>query len=390
MRNYRNTTAYHRQWFFGLLSGLVKPFLKTDSKLVVLTSFHGNAFRGNTKIVFEELVHHPYIKAVWLSRNKGVVQQIVAKYGPEHASLIHTWKGICTLAKANVYLLTHGTSDFAFCCLSRKATIIQTYHGLPTKRGEYMKPSSDNEPNWLHRLVLSYRFKAIHYFLSTSPLVSELFSKRFNLTAAQILEIGFPTSDQILKIGRNQANISQFWPDAPLAKRVILYAPTYRRRTKTRWFPFDDFNKTTLEDFLQKNDALLVLRSHPNEKPQTELIGNRIVSGNEPDIYSLIGLSDVIVSDYSGVYLEGLLLDIPCIFLPYDKATYERGFPYDYDEVTPGAMPKTQYDFLTSLDDAINGATSFKSERKRVKDLFFNNTDGKSTERLIQFIEELT
>ncbi|MCH8494767.1 MAG: CDP-glycerol glycerophosphotransferase family protein [Balneolales bacterium] len=390
MRNSENTTTYPQQWLFGLLSGLIKPFLKTDPNLVVLTSFHGNAYRGNTKIVFEELVHHPHINAVWLSRNKTVVHQLVSKYGKNHAILIHTWKGIITLAKANVYLLTHGTSDFAFCWLSRKATIIQTYHGLPTKRGEYMKPGSDEEPNWLHRLILSYRFKPIHYFLSSSRLVSELFSKRFNLTPDRILEIGFPTSDRLIKVGRTQASISQFWPEAPPAKRVILYAPTYRRRTKTRWFPFEDFDKVALENFLQKNDALLVLRSHPNEKPQTELIGNRIVSGNTPDIYSLIGLTDVIVSDYSGVYLEGLLLDIPCIFLPYDKATYERGFPYDYDEVTPGPKPKSQSDFLTSLDDALNGAESFQLERKRVRDLFFKNTDGKSTERLIQFIEKLT
>ena len=386
MSNFKNTTAYPRQWLFGLLSGLVKPFVKTDPKLVVLTSFHGDDFRGNTKIVFESLVHHPHIKAIWLSRNKTVIHEIVAQYGPGHALILHSWKGIFTLGKANFYLLTHGTSDFAFCWLSRKATIIQTYHGLPTKRGEYMRPGSDKKPSWLHRLVLSYRFKPIHYFLSTSPLVSDLFSKRFNLTPDRILEIGFPTSDRLIK---SNVPISQFWPEAPPAKRVILYAPTYRRRTKTKWFPFNDFDKAKLEDFLEQRNALMVLRSHPNEKPHTELIGNRIVSGNDPDIYSLIGLSDVIISDYSGVYLEGLLLDIPCVFLPYDKATYERGFPYDYDEVTPGPKPETQSDFLDCLDEGLSGAESYQAERRRVKDLFFHRNDGKSTERLIQFIEKL-
>ena len=58
----------------------------------------------------------------------------------------------------------------------------------------------------------------------------------------------------------------------------------------------------------------------------------------------LLSSVDVLITDYSGVFVEFLVTDKPMIFLPYDKDEYEadRGFWFDYNQVIPGPQV---YDF---------------------------------------------
>ena len=63
------------------------------------------------------------------------------------------------------------------------------------------------------------------------------------------------------------------------------------------------------------------------------------------EVFQLLPSVDCIITDYSSIYLEGLLRDIPVVFLPYDAATYERGHAFPPVEVRPGPEPSTQADF---------------------------------------------
>ncbi|WP_176719483.1 CDP-glycerol glycerophosphotransferase family protein [Rhodohalobacter halophilus] len=127
-------SSYIRQLFWFSIS-ICSFFTRKQKSLVVLTSFHGDGFRGNTKEIFEKLADHPFLKPIWLSRNKALVHSIQSKHGSESALLTYSIKGLSTLASAGVILLTHVTSDYPFMFLPRRAVIIQSYHGLPTKTG---------------------------------------------------------------------------------------------------------------------------------------------------------------------------------------------------------------------------------------------------------------
>jgi CDP-glycerol glycerophosphotransferase len=397
--------SYPRQWLFGLLSIGLEPFVKQHPKLVVLTSFHGDGYRGNTKIIFEKLLDHPHIIPVWLSRNTKLVQELQHRYGIEKAARLHSFKGLIILAKARSILMTHGTSDYAFMRLPRRASLIQTYHGLPTKRGEYLRPKSDRPPGWFHRRVLKYRFSTIDYFLSSSPEVTRLFSARFNLPATKFVETGYPYTDEIIHATYDSNRLKSILLASEKPKniafpeqspdKIILYAPTYRKLQPTRWFPFDDFDPRKLNLFLERHNALIILRPHPNERPDFRshiLPDSRIRICTDKileDAAGLLPLCNVIITDYSGIYLEGLLKDIPAIFLPYDLESYERGFPWNYAEVTPGPKPKTFDEFLISLESAFQGAEDFSIARNRTRSMFFDRPDGNAVLRVIEFLETL-
>ncbi len=387
-------TSYPVQWAAGLLSCLFSGKKITVPENVVLTSFHGDGYRGNTRIIFEKLCGHPELKPVWLSRNPKLVRQLKDQFGDNRAFLTHSMSGIRALRGSGAVFLTHGTSDYPFMRLPRHALVIQTYHGLPTKRGEYLRPRSDRPPGFLHRLILEYRFRPITHFLSSSPLVSRLFSSRFNIPPEKFLEFGYPAYDSLVHPHRPARPLARFWPDAPEAQKLILYAPTFRRRRQTRLFPFYDLDLEGIARWLEQNDALMALRAHPNEGLDVGRylrIDPRFVSADQTmaeDAAELLPFTDVIISDYSSIYLEGLLTDTPAVFLPYDLANYERGLPLPYLQIAPGPVISSQKQFLDALGKAITRTDGFEEERRRVRDLYFSTVDGNATGRVIRFLEE--
>lgn len=394
----RRRTLYPVQWFFGLLSAWLTPQMKPQPRKLVLTSFHGDGYRGNTRILFENWVKRPDAEVVWLTRNPQLCAELSRQYGVEKVCLQHSFRGLRELGQAQAIFLTHGTSDFAFLRLPRHAAIIQTYHGLPTKRGEYMRPNSDAPPGWFHRKVLEYRFQPLTHFLSSSRIVSDIFSRRFGLPLSRFRQTGYPMYAPLMYPNAGKPAVLQqlgvrTGDDAPLPK-VILYAPTYRRRARTRWFPFQDFSPEKLRAFLDAHNALLCLRPHPNDlRPDPGLlrISARIILADQQTIEQtevLLMAADAIITDYSSIYLEGLLRGIPPVFIPYDRDSYERGMPLPYDDVTPGPHVGTMASFLNALEEALAGAPKYRQERERVRGLFFEDQHEDAVERVFSFLED--
>jgi CDP-glycerol glycerophosphotransferase len=176
---------------------------------------------------------------------------------------------------------------------------------------------------------------------------------------------------------------------------MILYAPTYRVRRRTKWFPFPDMDFEHLNKWLEEQNVVLALRTHPNEKPSfrdvLRLSPRCVLAGSdiEPDVTRLLAHCAGVVTDYSSIYLEGLLLDLPVVYLPYDLQEYERGQPVPYDTVTPGPKPETFQAFLSSLEEMLSGAPAYASERERVRGMYFSDMQGKAIQRVTQLLENL-
>jgi|GEM_PF-1024360 len=386
--------TYPRQLLFGFLSLLAPMRSRPIQGRVVMSAFHGDGYRGNTAVLFEALMRHDTLRPVWLSRNKDLVLALNRRFGHGSACLTHSVDGIKVLAAAHFILFTHGTSDFPFMRLPTHATIIQTYHGLPTKRGEYFRRDGDAPPSVLERLVYWHRYRRIDCFLSSSPLVTEIFSKRFGLPQAAFVETGYPCTDRLLHPSDRSALLARCMPPDLAARnpRIWLYAPTFRTESRTRWFPFADLDAGELNRFLEERNLVILIRRHPNDgatadtwieaSPRIRDAGHETVE----DVNELLVMCDGILTDYSGIALDGLLRDIPTVYLPYDVERYERGFPIPFEQFSPGPKPRTAREFMDALDGI--PFPDWRNERERVKRLYFSEPDGRATERVIRFLEK--
>jgi len=393
------------------LSAVAPRLVPTRQGRIVFAAFHGDAMRDTPGPLYEALcadaASDPRLLPIWLTRNPTLVATLTARFGPERVAHCHSLRGVRALAEASAVILSHGTDDLPWLHLPRRALTVQGYHGLPTKCGEYLRPDG-RAPGPLTRAVLRYRFAPLDRFVSSSPVVSAIYAKRYRLPPEAFWETGYPAHDGLMASPPSAAKgselLAQLFPAAPPSDHLILYAPTFRRRDPpafvppalrpalsalpTRLFPFDDFDGPALAAFLEAHRALIVLRPHPNEGLDLRpwlAVSPRIVAapiGRDTEPHMLTRACSVIVTDYSGIFLEGLLLDRPCVFVPYDRDTWKRGIPWPYEACTPGDHALTQAALLPALDRALKGHDGHESERARVRELFFSHPAGGATERL--------
>lgn len=101
------------------------------------------------------------------------------------------------------------------------------------------------------------------------------------------------------------------------------------------------------------------------------------------DIYPALNLFDALITDYSSIYFDFLLLDRPIIFFPYDMENYicnDRSLLFDYKTMAPGPLCTNQNQVEHELLQVTND--QYKKHRKQVTDLVFSHKDDNSSERL--------
>jgi CDP-glycerol glycerophosphotransferase (TagB/SpsB family) len=373
----------------SLVSFVLPYLLPSARRQVVLTSFHGRGFRGTPRKLFERMVADQRLAPVWLSTEPEIVARLQRDFGPRSAALCHSPTGVLALARARVIVLSHGITDLPWLHLHAKATVLQAFHGLPTKRGEYLA----DRLSLAERFTLWRRFHRIDRFLSSSEFVSRLYGARFGLRPEAFVELGYPAYDELFDPRPTLSDkLATLWAGLPEHQHLVLYAPTFRKKATTRFFPFEDFSPAVLVDFLETTGTVVLLRPHPNDRlavepllglsPRLVLVDDRTVE----DATALLPFVHSVVTDYSAIYLEGLLLDLPCVFLPYDRGQYERGLAFDYDLMTPGPKVASFADFVAALRESWETPDHYRIERGFVRRLFFASADGGSTLRMVDWL----
>lgn len=160
-------------------------------------------------------------------------------------------------------------------------------------------------------------------------------------------------------------------------------------------FNEDDYNE--LNDNLKKYNYKLIVKLHPSQDlskynklkfSNLEILSNDDFMKKNMEIYNLLPQVDVLISDYSSLFLQFLLLDKPIMFVVPDIEEYgeKRGFVFENPlDFMPGAIIKTKDEFYSYLDKLHSGEDDYIDKRKKVKKIVHEFCDGKSCERLIEF-----
>jgi CDP-glycerol glycerophosphotransferase len=116
----------------------------------------------------------------------------------------------------------------------------------------------------------------------------------------------------------------------------------------------------------------------------------------EIDIYPYLKVCDLLVTDYSSVFFDFLLLAKPLIFFPYDLERYrsrDRQLYFDYNDFVCGPQALTQEELqlaIASILRSPSGDDIFAARREDILKRSFDFRDGCSCERLYKKVVELT
>jgi CDP-glycerol glycerophosphotransferase len=188
-------------------------------------------------------------------------------------------------------------------------------------------------------------------------------------------------------------------------KRLITYAPTYRQTVAVKDSSYYQFSKeeiNELKKILKKHNAILGFRMHYFRNNKTlfnieDYIDNEYFFnlGHEKfsDIASVIRESDIIISDYSSVFVEAMYLTKPVIGFVYDVKHYrenQNGLLYDFDLVFPGPIVQNFASLIIELDNELTYCKQIGSERYNTsKKFFYKFIDDKNSERVVEKVRQL-
>ena len=104
-------------------------------------------------------------------------------------------------------------------------------------------------------------------------------------------------------------------------------------------------------------------------------------------INQLLSMADALISDYSSVAVDFLLLNRPMAFMLQDLSVYEerRGFIFDdVRKYLPGKEIYGLEDVCLFVEEISQGIDTLKSKREGLKSILNNYDDGNCSKRIIE------
>ena len=292
-------------------------------------------------------------------------------------------KGISILLKAYTAVCSHISGDLYWHSLynRKKRRIINLWHGAPLKK------------------IVPWRSWG-----KTTALIAASKMERLSLSACielpleSIFVTGFPRTDRLIsapKKLKQEALRSLNLKDS--GQKWILYVPTYRVNNKMEGYLHRrrDFSFKELRKLLEKHNAYLLVRSHINDPLSDFPKDERIILApfnKLSEIEPLYALADMLITNYSSSIFEYVVLNRPITGFAPDLDEYNKspGLLYDYGSIFPGPVA-TDWEGLGKLiEEEFKEPSKHESVRADRLRMFQKFLDGKSTERVIDLITDMS
>jgi CDP-glycerol glycerophosphotransferase (TagB/SpsB family) len=337
----------------------------------------------NTKFLFEHALRHggPLVPVLFVYHDE--LHARLRKRFPRNIVLAKSREGWRAFFRAKLAFTSRGAMMNAFYPYvfdRRYKFFVNLWHGIPLKRIGFLARDS-----WESLMRLEVQRYAAMTVCSSAEQFTMALSNAMSIDDVWITNT--PRNDPLFqRAGR-----------ARRAGAVVLYAPTYRDgAANAALFPFPDFDAAALAAFLERHDCRLIVRRHVLEKtvPPSFAAHPRIVMDDRETLYDSLADelldTDVLITDYSSIYLDYLALGRPILFVPYDIAQYDRkrGLMYDYETVTPGRKALTFQQMLSGLGDYLREPRLDEERRRKATDFFHLHQDGQACRRILARAQE--
>lgn len=402
-----------RKIWSGVLSLAGEAFsrlIPQSSKLVLFGSRSGEYYIDNSRHFFEwAWKHRSDLRPVWVTGSRRVFSELRAKKLP----VVYTKsaKGVFLLWRAGAAAYTNRLRDIAAYpeLIPSNLKLLALGHGQPVKKYRFTLQPEDRSP---FGQELRRAARLTERAVSSSDFITQIDAPSQGIAPEKYVITGYPRNDVLLAPTEEQDQAMKAWlqeftggkgssftrkdgshsfphfsnssPEKTDSNnKIILYAPTWRKfGSATRFFPFADFKEEDLLECLREQNYMLLLRPHFQdlrgdwqqaellqrllEKPEVGLASSREL----PDVNSLLPYVDVLVTDYSSIYHDFLLLDRTMLFIPYDYEEFNRknGFLYDYFATLPGPALNNFAEFDQALRDPKGVFEKYRDKHRALKD----------------------
>lgn len=318
-------------WLINNLLKILK-LKKRDESLWIFGAWGGDNYSDNSKYVFEYVNKHlPHINSVWITQKNEVKDEII-KQGNK-CCLHNETAGRKARLNAKYVFFTNGMTDFGEYDLCHGAVKVALWHGMPLKKLWYatnnIQKRNKNIFRLLQYIVLKiYNNSQRHISVSTSETTKDLLIKCFEVKPESVLITGQPRNDGLFNT-KSILSLKQRLNHHPDV-RFVLYMPTWRHRGNNK-MNLDNIliqliNDSSFQNSLIENNIKLYIKPHPRITVRTISNNNIIILNgiSDFDTQELIGAADVLITDYSSVFIDYALLERPIHYFVPDLDDYKK------------------------------------------------------------------
>ena len=385
----------------------------SDNEIVIgfSSAWHGGNIKGiiDAFVKEKELIKKHNICIYFTSPNKE--QVAYAKSQGITAYWWHDLAAISIFSKTKVFVCSHGES---YIPVSRRISIKDFFLDVI---GEFGRKLSFKRTDFTGKGFAVKRFELWHgipfkdVYIDKIPIPPDIFvvssefmkksysAKGYDLNIFKIT--GLPRNDILFKKIDKKMIFSKL--DIPMGKKIVLYAPTWGHYTNMGLFPWNDWKDTLLllDKFADENGNVhFIIRTHKywegTESSQVDEVLQKckniswVSMDVFPDTYSLLNLTNILITDWSSIAFDFMLKKCPIIFI--DRPNPYKKFCFTPEE-RAGAVVKTYDELEKTIGDSLKNPSKFIKKYApnfySVLDKAFLYKDRKASERCIKELVKL-
>lgn len=357
--------------FFKPLTWLNR-IIKKDEKLIFFYSNLG--FRDNVKAFYDYLLDKGYNDEYKIVVSINDFEKYLEN-PPKNVLFVSNKKGIKHFMK----------SKYAFYCFgkypikpAKSQIVVNLWHGTPLKKIGNLESGLEK---------IDYNF--FSFVVASSPMYKPIMAKIFGCDETNVEVLGNPRNDELFAEDvQTDRKIRESYD------KLILWMPTYREYDED--YVVSILKKDKLQQLnnkLKEGNSKLIIKLHPlqvaknfdNQYSNISFLTQKDLNKKDINVYQLLRNTDGLITDYSSVYFDYMLLNRPIAFTVEDIEEYgkKRGFVFeDPFKYMPGAKLKTYKDLEEYIDNVIKGNDPFAMEREKINMVINSYNDGDSCKRV--------
>ncbi len=263
----------------------------------------------------------------------------------------------------------------------KELRVIQMWHAMgKIKQSGYQTLGKESGRN-AETAKLMDMHRNYDYIIAGGPAWNPYYCASFDTTEDKLRNYGLPRIDRLINTAdEKQKLVVEKYPEL-LGKKIVLYAPTFRRNIELHW-------EGLIEQVLSKldKDYVLVVKAHPNQKLELPegIPEGRVMLCPELKTEDFLSSAEYLITDYSATAVEGAVLNVKTLYFVYDYEEYreKNGMNIDLFEEMPGCVFRD----AAELVDVIKNGSYDQKALDRYRKKFLPEELGTSTKKIVDLI----
>ena len=373
---------------------------RVSEKTVLYESFWGRGLVDNPYAIFLGLLGRKEfrdLKHIWVIDDLEENQPIMDMYQDrKNVVFVKYQSKEYVEALATAKYLINNTTFQSFFSKKPEQIYVNTWHGTPIKTMGYQIPDGSFGVANIVRNFLS-----ADHLLSANPHMTQMYLHSYKMEGiypGEIIQEGYPRNDLLVKASSASVRdrLAAYGIKIQDHRKIILYAPTWRESGSGKAIinPTELLEvKERLEDAVDPGEYQILIKPHQLVYRQLKdleeyrgLLVPSVIDANE-----LMHITDILISDYSSIFLDYMVLDRPILFYIPDLEEYRKNRGLDLmPEELPGPASADLGEIISEIRDIGSIWERYGERYQSIKKRMCPYEDGAVSDRVVDAVFGVT